>query len=212
MLIPIPATDEQAKAVTAVADLGRTVVQEVGDLARAIGRVVGTSAEDAVGLTIGDPLRYLRTKQALKYQEKVAAIHAQRGVTVTEAVSLSLALPLLSSAYDESRTELQDMWAALIAAAMDPTRSDRVRLSFVEALKKFDPLDAVVLTERSKHTGALSPDALTFITTALGRRREDIIVSAVNLGRLGCVVLPGENVNIFNATVFGRELIRACSP
>jgi hypothetical protein len=49
-LTPIPVTEEQAKAVQKLADLGTTIVEEGGQLARYIGRVLGTAPEDAVGL------------------------------------------------------------------------------------------------------------------------------------------------------------------
>jgi hypothetical protein len=54
-------TDEQAKAVKALAELGTTVVAEGGQLARYMGRVLGTAPEDAVGLVLGDPLHFVRT-------------------------------------------------------------------------------------------------------------------------------------------------------
>ena len=57
----------------------------------------------------------------------------------TQPVSPSLAVPLVRAAYAEDRPELQKFWAELIAAAMDPRRSSRVRLSFIETLKRFDP-------------------------------------------------------------------------
>ena len=54
-------TNEQSKAVTSLGTFGTTVVTEVGNLARYVGRIVGTAPEDAVGLVIGDPLHTLRT-------------------------------------------------------------------------------------------------------------------------------------------------------
>ena len=121
-LVPIPVTDEQAKAVQKLADFGTTVVEETGQLARYMGRVLGTAPEDVVGLVIGDPLHFVRTAIAFKYDEWITRLHRNRGVT-PEPVSPSLAIPLLRAAYDESRPELQELWAQLIAAAMDPQRA-----------------------------------------------------------------------------------------
>jgi hypothetical protein len=106
--LPIPVTDEQAKAVQKLADFGTTVVEETGKLARYMGRVLGTAPEDAVGLVIGDPLRFVRTAIALKYDEGIKRLHRHRGVT-PQPVSPSLAIPLLRAAYDESRLELQEL-------------------------------------------------------------------------------------------------------
>ena len=101
ILVPIPATDEQAKAAQKAVDLATTVVQEGGQLARYIGKVLGTTPEDAVGLVIGDPLHFVRTAIASKYDEWITRLLRDRGVT-PEPVSPSLAIPLLRAAYDES--------------------------------------------------------------------------------------------------------------
>jgi hypothetical protein len=58
----IPVTDSQADAIKAVAELGKTAVEEVGQLARYIGRVLGTVPQDVVGIVIGEPLHFVRTK------------------------------------------------------------------------------------------------------------------------------------------------------
>ena len=89
MLVPIPATDEQAKAAQKAVDLATTVVREGGQLARYIGKVLGTTPEDAVGLVIGDPLHFVRTAIASKYDEWITRLHRNRGVT-PEPVSPSL--------------------------------------------------------------------------------------------------------------------------
>ncbi len=211
MLVPVPFTDEQSKAFAETAKLGQNIVDEGGRLTRAIGRIFGTVPEDVVGLVIGDHLRFVRTVIALKYDEKISEILERRGVKRTEAVSPSIAIPLLSAAYDESRPELQRLWTALIAAAMDPSRAGRVRLSFIETVKQFDPLDALVLQERCERSGGLGPNAMDFFVSKLSRTLPEIYVSVGNLVRLNCCVLPNGDMNNFNASYFGRELIRACS-
>jgi hypothetical protein len=98
-----PITDSQADAIKAVAGLGQTVVEEGGQLARCIGRALGTTPHDAVGLVIGDPLHFIRT-------EWISEILRDRNVQEPQPVSPSVAIPLLRAAYDESRPELQDLW------------------------------------------------------------------------------------------------------
>jgi hypothetical protein len=109
----IPVTDSQAEALAEAAKLGQTVVQEGGALARYMARVFGTVPEDAVGLVIGDPLHFIRTVIAAKLDSLVDEIHKRREVKETEPVSPSIAIPLLRAAYDESRPELQQIWAEL---------------------------------------------------------------------------------------------------
>jgi hypothetical protein len=73
-----------------------------------------------------------------KIAEKAKAKNKARGVADTERVSLVIALPLLEAAAEESREELQDLWARLLAAAMDPGRSGQVRRVFIEIVKQMD--------------------------------------------------------------------------
>src|SRR5579872_6883915 len=184
---------KQAKAMAEASDFGATAGAELSNLARYIGRVFGTVPEDVVGLVLGDPLRAIRTVIAGKLDAKVQNILAKRGVKETQPVSPSLGIPLLRAAYDESRAELQDLWAALIAAAMDPARADRVRLSFIETLKQFDPLDAMTLKLRTEGGHQiLQPNAITYIAATLKISADEVQISADNLWRLKCVDNSGE--------------------
>jgi len=209
--VPIPVTDEQAKAVQKLADFGTTVVEEAGQLARYAGRVLGTAPEDAVGLVIGDPLRFVRTATALKYDEWITRLHRDRGVT-PQPVSPSLAIPLLRAAYDESRPELQELWAQLIAAAMDPQRENRVRRSFIDTIQRLDPPDALVLKALyDAPFGTLSPNPQDFLVQRLKVSAEELAISAINLHDLRCVITDSTTHPSFNLTVYGRELVKACS-
>jgi hypothetical protein len=208
-LVPIPVTDEQAKAVQKLADFGTTVVGETGQLARYVGRVLGTTPEDAVGLVIGDPLHFVRAAIASKYDEWITRLHRDRGVTPAP-VSPSIAIPLLRAAYDESRPELQELWAQLIAAAMDPQRRNRVRRSFIDTVQRMDPLDALVLKTLCEPI-AWAPHVLVVLADNLRVTRQEIEVSALNLANLKCL----RNISLevsdnFAITFYGRELVRAC--
>jgi hypothetical protein len=204
-------SDEQARALSAVANFGTTVVTESSNLARYIGRIVGTVPEDVVGLFLGDPLHAVRTLAAQWYDDKIREIHARRNVKRLEAVSLSVAIPLLRGAYDENREQLRELWAALIAAATDQERTGRVRLSFIDALRQFDPLDALILKERSAISGAASPTVITYLQARLGTSGEDIEISVENLTRLKCALYSPGNMANFGLTSFGRGLLRAVS-
>lgn len=204
-------TDPQAKAVVAVANFGTTVVTESSNLARYIGRIVGTIPEDAVGLVLGDPLHAIRTLAAQWYDDKVREIHERRNVKRLQAVSLSVAMPLLRGAYDENREALREMWAALLAAAMDPERTGRVRLSFMDALRRFDPLDALILRTRDEITGELSPNSVQFLERRLEVSSDEIVISIQNLTRLDCFMSPTGGLANFVITPFGRGLLRAVS-
>ena len=84
-----------------------------------------------------------------RYDELVAATREhlkRRGQKEPfEKPTPALALPLISAAIDEDREELKDLWARLLASAMQPGRKNRVRQSFIATLKELDPLDALCL-------------------------------------------------------------------
>lgn len=204
-------SDAQAEAVKALAGLGTTAITEVGQLARYMGRVLGTAPEDAVGLVLGDPLHFVRTTIARSLDGLVSKIFERRGVKETQPVSPSLAIPLLRAAYDEGRPELQKLWSELIAAAMDPKRSHRVRLSFIDTLKRFDPLDALVLKARYDSPSDLSPNAREYLKQKLGAPFDEIQISIDNLEVLRCIFNQRVSPGNFHVTSYGRELIRVCS-
>src|ERR1700731_992583 len=55
-----------------------------------------------------------------------------------------MAVALVEGAQKEGREELMELWARLLANAMDPNLNS-VRQSFIEAVKNMDPVDAIVL-------------------------------------------------------------------
>jgi hypothetical protein len=130
-------------------------------------------------------------------------------------VSPSLAIPLLRAAYDESRPELQELWAQLIAAAMDPQRANKVRRSFIDTVRRLDPLDALILKELGVAGGGGRRvfDHRTptdFFTQQLKVSADEIYVSAINLHARGCLTTTNSDDLSLQLTAYGRELVRAC--
>ena len=208
---PIGVTDEQAKAIQSAANFGTTVITESSKLVQYVGRVLGTVPHDAVGFVLGDPLHLVRTAIAAQYDVLLTKILNRRCVIEPQPVSPSVAIPLLRAAYDESRPELQEIWAALIAAAMDPKRSSRVRLSFITTLKQFDPLDALVLKARYGQSGDTKPNPVTFIANIISQPADEVQISVENLKALRCAGSATSSVTDFYVSNYGRALIRACS-
>ena len=98
-------------------------------------------------------------------------------MVVDKPASLSLVLPIAVSAADESRDELQDLWARLLAAAADPARVNFFRLAFIEAVKKMDPLDAAVLNGARSKAGRLDGNARNIVAAELKVPRDGIDIS-----------------------------------
>jgi hypothetical protein len=93
---------------------------------------------------------------------------------------------------------------------MDPKRSGRVRLSFIDTLKRFDPLDALLLKGCHDRHGS-EPDALEYFVKSLNTPRDEIEISVDNLIVLNCVARQPSRLANFFITAYGRELIRVCS-
>jgi hypothetical protein len=130
-----------------------------------------------------------------------------RKVETPEPASLSIGLPILIAAADESRDELQDIWARLLAAAADPSRSKAFRIAFIETAKKMDPLDAAVLAKAYERNGRINSAARNEITSASGMSADEVYVSIANLVKLDLLAIPNPPDAVANA--FGREFLRA---
>src|SRR6185437_15652234 len=117
----VPFGTEQAKAVQEGSKAVGKAIDLTDKVGSFLGRVLGTPIEDAVGLVIGDRLHHARLRNADRLARRTEEILAQRNVK-PEPVSANLAIPLLQAAQDESREKLQELWARLLANAMDPKR------------------------------------------------------------------------------------------
>jgi Abortive infection alpha len=203
-LIP---SDEQSKAIQE----GSKAIQEALKTLQGIGgflrETFGTVPEDIVGLLGGDWLRVRRTENLFRMFQKARERLKARGVEMEEPASLSITLPIFVAAAEESRDELQDLWARLLAAAADPSRAGHFRLRFIEATKRMDPLDAAVLS-RSQQEQGVSGTRLNTLATELSVSRDQIDVSCDNLKKLE-LFRGNETTN--HLTPFGREFLRAVS-
>lgn len=135
---------------------------------------------------------------------------------------LSVALPILQGAADEDRDDLVDLWARLLANAMDPTLNN-VRYSFIEAVKEMDPPDAIIMRYAYQdnieniHTGELNNPPINSaghlnIAQAAGCNADEVEVSLRHLEKLRFFdVFPGGNI-IWRTNATWREFMRACYP
>jgi hypothetical protein len=94
---------------------------------------------------------------------------------------------------------------------MDPLRAGRVRNSFIDTLRRFDPLDALVLKARNEHQEDLRPNPAAAVAMLLRQPESEVQISVDNLKALNCVVAPHQPNN-FNVTNYGRALLVACAP
>lgn len=195
------AAEEIAKATGKAVDLTR-------DVGSFLGRVFGTVPEDIVGVAGGDWLHHVRIRNFAKMSAKTEDILRQRRVKETISVSPSIAIPLVEAARDEGREELQDVWAKLLAAAMDPARTSLVRLSLVQAVKQLDPLDARILNELFVISGQYAPTVCHFLSNKLQVSEDEVYVSFTNLEAAGFVFNTASKLDP-KIGPSGRVLLRA---
>lgn len=111
------ATSEVAKATSKAIDAGSSVTSFLY-------RVIGEPVEYLAGTYVSDPLREFRKRRLFELQLKTERYLTERDVSITKALPPPLAIPLLESASIETDESLHDLWALLLADAMDSTRPD----------------------------------------------------------------------------------------
>ncbi|MBT6045849.1 MAG: DUF4393 domain-containing protein [Candidatus Scalindua sp.] len=211
--------EEIIKGVPEALKLANKGLEITGALGGFLSRVFGTVPEDVVGVVGGDWLRQVRIRNADRLARKTDEILKERGIEEnTKPMSPSVALPLLEAAQDETRDELFDIWARLIANGMDPERSSLIRQSIINVVKAFEPLDAVILQKVSEESqGCKSTIQINDYTEPLGISIDEFELSIQNLVNLDCITHPNRAYNgevqvamSTKLTHLGREVIRAC--
>ncbi len=204
--------DAQAKATEATANAIREAVHALRGLGGYLERIFGTVPEDLIGYFGGDRLKVARAENIVRILQRSKELNDDRGVE-PEPISISIALPLLIAASDESRDDLVELWARLLAAAADPKRSRSFRAMFIDIAGKMDPLDAAALKQTHLHRGGLNNisqfgQTITQIQNTLKITADELSVTLGNLVTLG-LAAPDVYGQISKVTPLGREFLRA---
>ena len=206
-----------AKAVEETAKTGRALVEAGSDLASFVGKALGTVPEDTVGLLGGDHLRELRIRNLDKISRKTEEILRERGVEDPESIGPIALLPALEAASEETDETLQDMWANLLANAMDPNKDTSLQRVFIETLTQFEPIDALVLNA-AVNNFANKMFGEGAAADLISKRNSLASMSAERLAKLGCFWSDSRPEGNFNRKMnnlvsnLGTELQRACNP
>ncbi len=211
----IEAVTETAKAVQEVAKTGRALIEPGTDLAKYVARILGTVPEDVIGLLIGDPLHELRQHTLTGILRAAFEKLHRRGIKTAKPVRPGPGKEAFEAASLETDETLQDMWAELLANAMDPNKDTSLQRVFIDTLKQVEPIDALVLQTVLGATFELDPFSRKQLANHLDLRRTQVAVSCDRLARLG--VLGAEKVGAggmlrYTVEAFGVELHRACNP
>jgi abortive infection alpha-like protein len=203
-----------AKAAEETAKFGSKVVDAGTGLAAYMNRVVGQPLEDAVGYYLADHIKHKRLRREADLCAETMEHLRRWGVDMDKLVDVSpsVLLPLMAAAVDEDRDVLKDLWAKLLASAMDPARTTLVRPSLIELLKQLDPLDARALIEIKKLGGAGSSSGNfpEFFSQRLGVTQDEGYFSLQHLHALGCIG-SDPTTTTPNLTAKGRLLLKAVS-
>jgi hypothetical protein len=213
-------TVEGVKAIQEVAKATGITVEAAQTFGQYLGEIFGTVPHDAVGLLGGDRLKIRRIKNFERIYEKSQESLSARGISpdVQLRISERIGIPLLEAASMESDESLQDIWARLIGNALDPNIDISIRQEFIEALRKFEPIDALVL-EATIALGQ-SPNSQVHSAKVHGNfatgefadvTLDQVLVSLLNLDRANCLVAHTEAGIEYMVSPLGRELVRACS-
>ncbi|MGY8705129.1 Abi-alpha family protein [Bradyrhizobium sp. 18BD] len=195
------AIEEAAKTVGKGLDLIKQSSQHIADI---------------YGILIGDQLHAARHRRLDAITRRTKQILKDRDAQTTE-IPEQIAIPLLESAQSESRKEMQELWARLLANAMDADRAADVRPEFILVLKALQPLDALVLqTLRNKvkdptNTNIQAPQ---LVGGDLDVRESLVSLSLDSLATLRCLKEVGNSngQTIYRFTSFGIEFLHACRP
>ena len=211
MVDEIEAVTETAKAVQEVAKTGRALIEPGTDLASYVARVLGTVPEDVVGFLIGDPLRELRQHTLTGILRAVFEKLRKRGVETAKPIRPGPGKEAFEAASLETDETLQDMWAELLANAMDPNKDTSLQRVFIETLKQFEPIEALVLQKIAQSEREAGLDVLR-LREALTMRETQVFVTVDRLVDLEVLRIKGSGpARIFTPTPLGTELILACT-
>ena len=205
----IEAIDQTGRAVEATANAVSKAVDGAAALLKA------PIIKALAGLAGGNYIIELNERQRFRLKAKTAEYLAQDGVKDDEVqeVSGTISIPLVAAAENESRPDLQDLWARLLATAMNPSRSHEVRIDFIETLKQLDPIDVRILKGRNDNVqGGGGANTMQLLRVVVhGVDDDDLVVSIRKLERLGCFFFVNAGVDSAIVTPYGRKLIAACS-
>ena len=213
----------QAKAVEETAKAAGKALDIVHDMGGYLNRVFGDVPGDLVGVVGGAWLHEVAIRLRDKLRGRTEQILHDRNVQEVIEPSPNIAVALISGAQKESSEELAELWARLLANAMDP-RLNNVRQSFIDAVSKMDPTDALVLENIYKRkltgahrnnnaVGAGAHDTDIYnLARAITRRPDDVEASLRHLSSMGFFDqrTPGNQDWFMNA--ISREFMRACYP
>ena len=135
---------ESAKAVQETAKTVRSGIEATQQLGSFVSRVTTEPLETVMGI-LNDRLQFTRWERQLRLAERGREILDQRGIKALRPLPYKLALPILEHASLEENDELQDLWANLLASAVDPSFDGHIRSAYIDIIKQMEVIDVHML-------------------------------------------------------------------
>lgn len=136
---------ESAKAIQEVAKATKTGIEATEKLGRFVSRITNEPIETIMGI-LNDRLQFMRWERRLRLVERAKEILDKRKIEGhIRIIPPKLALPIVENASLEENNELQDLWANLLASALDPNFTGTIRSAYIDIIKQLEVVDAHVL-------------------------------------------------------------------
>ena len=188
-----PALDPVTELTKHAGATGRTLVEAM---------LVEPAKE--LGGVFTDKVAYWRWANRINTVDKAKKFLDKRGLTI-ESLPPDFAMPLLEKVGDVSDPDLTDLWARLLASAVESKAN--CRIAFVHVLSELSAVDAkALLLLAGEPRMMLSVASQDDNAEQLGVTREEIDLARSNLERLGLITDSYTAVSHF-----GAKLLLACT-
>lgn len=139
------AVTEVSKAIREIAKASGKAIDTVRSLGSFVADVISGPIDQAMGI-VKDKLVYMRWERQARFIKRAEELFRKLGIANRhKAVPMSIAIPLLQSAFLEEDDELQDMWVQLLANAADADCRREVRRAYISILQDMTSLDAAIM-------------------------------------------------------------------
>jgi hypothetical protein len=194
------------------------------------------------GLLLKDKVSYWRFKNQVKIVVKARSFLQAKGVQVNRLAGTVLpeaVIPLIEAGSDTSDPMLSDLFAGLLASAVDPSTSRTTHPAYGRVLSQLSPLDARILRDlyysvlarqRNAEAGKALEEVnanvplhrrlgleVTTVARALKSPAEEVSISFENIRRLGICdegqdfLARANKAPRISLTDFGVSFMRACT-
>src|SRR5712691_8267057 len=136
---------ESTKAAQEAAKAVRTGIEATQELGRFVSRITTEPLETVMGI-LNDKLQFMRWQRKLRLAERGRELLRERGIQgPIRPLPYKLALPIIEHASLEDNDELQDLWANLLASAVDPHFQGVIRAAYVDIIRQLEVVDVHIL-------------------------------------------------------------------